>query len=358
MSLLGDFLNAAAGVVETVVDAGEDVVESVGDGVADFVETAGNAVQNGTGHVANAGRDIPGVGPAIDVAFTWLGGVVAGATNVAGAVIKGVLGIVAGVVGGLLKVAFGILLLNSGLIFGGILDIGSSVLGAVVVVLGTIGSLLQRLVFVLQSPDRPLNKEEADALRLVFQSSLELYNIRIIEGSAGLFSVPALLTADDRPFTLGNTIYMKGVTRRSVLIHEAVHVWQYQNVGTRYASDALVAGGVFGPDAYDWEKEIEKGREEWVVFNAEAQAELMEDIWDTGSVTSSLGATTTGNGVFYEEPGGNDVQLFLFNTTDHTKLAIDGIAALRGKLNVRRGDTPMCSSETDRRLRSRSRSSR
>lgn len=66
---------------------------------------------------------------------------------------------------------------------------------------------------------------------------MALYNIRIVEGRAGF-------GLSDRPFCVGNTIYLKGrdtAARPELLVHEVCHVRQFPNRGARHATDALVA---------------------------------------------------------------------------------------------------------------------
>jgi hypothetical protein len=82
-------------------------------------------------------------------------------------------------------------------------------------------------------------------LRKIFGDSVDYEAVRIKEGHAGLFS------ANDRAFTSGNTIYMKGfrddpfttdrMEQMPVLVSEMTHIWQYQNGGARYASRALLS---------------------------------------------------------------------------------------------------------------------
>jgi hypothetical protein len=113
----------------------------------------------------------------------------------------------------------------------------------------------------------------------VFRGSVALDRVRVVPGPAGLFDV------NDRPFTLGNTIYLKGRTSPKLLVHECVHVWQYQHRGPRYAYDALMAQRRLGQGAYDWRAELARGKA-WADFNAEAQAEYVADHWAEGSPMS------------------------------------------------------------------------
>src|SRR5205814_3844422 len=110
--------------------------------------------------------------------------------------------------------------------------------------LGTFVALVQKVLF-LQRPARALTEAEREMLRRVFRRSVSLYNVRLVEGRAGLFGFNV------RPFTLGNTIYLKYYLSSlpGLLIHECVHVCQYQNIAPRYLIEALGAQ-VLLPDAY------------------------------------------------------------------------------------------------------------
>jgi hypothetical protein len=104
-------------------------------------------------------------------------------------------------------------------------------------------------------------------------------------------------------FTLGNTIYFfKGNASENfkTLVHECVHVWQYQNLGARYTAEALLAQKLPGSSGYEWEKEVvEKGKNNWLAFDREAQAAFMENVWVKGKLIVN-GVENTGNGIFFE----------------------------------------------------------
>jgi hypothetical protein len=111
-------------------------------------------------------------------------------------------------------------------------------------------------------------------------------------------------------------------------------VWQYQNLGSRYTMDALGAQAIL-PNAYDWQAEITNGHTRWTDFNKEAQAELIEDGWINGTLTSK-GTTAAGHGAFYElQSGTTDTAAFVYNGTDHTGVANDAVESLRGRINTR-----------------------
>ncbi|MBI2714035.1 MAG: hypothetical protein HYX37_06210 [Rhizobiales bacterium] len=330
MSFWSDIGDAVSGAADAVAGAVETVVNAVEEVVTDVVETVGNAVSDAAGAVGDFLSGVPLIGGALSAVFHWIGDVVSGVTDLVGAVIKGYFGIVGGVIGGLIRViggGIGGLFNGDGSVFvKGLGDIVSGYAGAIVVVGGKLIGLVQSVI-PLQWGKRPLTRSEKEILKRVFRGSVALYNIRIIEGFAGVYSI------NPYPFTLGNTIYLKDVDPAkspAILVHECTHVWQYQNHGTRYASDAIGAQW-FVNDAYNWEKELARGNTQWQDFNAEAEAEFMEDVYAQGRV---IGTTATGNGEYYnDEPLASNIE-FVFTAsdgtvTDHSALARDTVPYVR-----------------------------
>lgn len=345
MSRWDELRGAAGDRVEVVADVAAGVVQALGDLAADCVETAGNLVHDGLAAVGRlggrsrlgvggAGGSGAGLGSGVGImrgAAAWVGGAAAGLAALAGAILKGGLGVAAGAVGGALKLAGGVLLWHRGLLLGGLIDLGAGLAGVVLLVLGTLVALVQQLLF-LQSPARALTADERELLRRVFRRSLSLYNVRLVEGRSGLFGL------NERPFTLGNTIYLKHylASLPGLLVHECVHVWQYQHHGPRYAIDALSAQALL-PDAYDWEAELVRGKPGWTRFNREAQAELIEDTWLRGSLTSG-GRKTTGGGAFFEldlQRRSADLAELTFNGADRTALALGAATSLQRRITAR-----------------------
>lgn len=157
-------------------------------------------------------------------------------------------------------------------------ELPAAIVGGLVVLLGRLISLVQTAVG-LESPPRAPTADEARLLTAVFGPSLPLAALRIAPGRAGLFGT------NDRPFVLGNTIYLKGAAPEGgLLVHEATHVWQYRHRGARYAPEAILAQ-VTMRDAYDWAAHLEHGARRWEVLNPEAQAQMIEDLWRAGGVT-------------------------------------------------------------------------
>lgn len=134
-------------------------------------------------------------------------------------------------------------------------------------------SAIQTLVG-LQKPERKLTASEIGEIRKVYGDSIDYNKVRVVEGG-GLLSAGAART-------VGNTIYIpkgKSPVSTSLLMHEMGHVWQYQNGGSDYMSEALASQAV--GDGYEYNKGLDEGKS-WSALNPEQQADLMRDAYDSG----------------------------------------------------------------------------
>jgi len=306
----------AAKAVKKAADAVQDVVNDVGDAIGDGVEAAGDAINDALNW---AGDKVGGKG-----IFSWLGGIIKGVFGLAGVAIKGVFGIIGGFVSGVMKIIGGIFTGHGKLILEGLWDIFSPILGTIIVVVGKAIALIQS-VFYGQGFERKLTEKEISQLKRAFKNSLNYYVIRIIEGHAGIFGL------NSRPFTLGNTIYMKSSSFDiELLVHETTHVWQYQQRGDRYASDAIAAQW-FVPDEYSWQREIDvRGKGNWSNFNNEAQAEFFEDLWKIGELKDSSGVLVQkGNGSFFVADHSKTFEFFEANGKDYTSIAVEAVKTVQ-----------------------------
>lgn len=336
MGLFSKIKKAVKKAAKTVSNAVSTAANAAADAAATVVETVGNAVEDGINALAGAAENIPLIGGAVAGSLRWAGGVASAGFDLASSTIRAAGGLVAGVAGGLIQIAAGVLTLDLDLIKDGALDIAAGIGGAILLVGGKLVALVQTTLLI-QAPERPLTTEEAAMLRRVFWESVELTNVRLVEGRAGLFGL------NDRPFTLGYTIYLKNrdVSQEpELLVHECTHVWQYEHVGSSYTSEAVGAQW-FVDDAYNWEKEIARGKLEWTSFNREAQAKFLEDIYTDGKlivlqfadakgrsvITGSV--EQSGAGVFYDADGRLKIGKFEFNGVDHTDRANRAVAIVR-----------------------------
>ncbi|HET6960885.1 MAG TPA: DUF4157 domain-containing protein, partial [Terriglobia bacterium] len=196
--------------------------------------------------------------------------------------------------------------------FGGFFkDLGSGLLktfvqtpvDATLVMGGRAISAIQTLIGV-EPVGRKLTEDEITELRKVYGESIDYSKVRIKEGDAGLFSVSG------RAFTHGDTIYIPKKDlplTKDLLVHEMGHVWQHQNGGTDYMSEALA--GQYVGDGYNFEKGIDEGKS-WSELNPEQQAELLQQAYKSG---------------FFNSPG----QRFTYNGKDYTDYLNEALRQLR-----------------------------
>jgi hypothetical protein len=191
-------------------------------------------------------------------------------------------------------------------------NVAAALGGALILVPGKLIALAQALLGLERG--RAPTAAEAAVLVPVYRGSVDLSAVRLVPGRAGVFG------ASDRPFTLGATIYLKRDSLDDdVLVHECAHVWQYQHMGPRYAFDAVWAQWRLKGDAYEWTRELDRGRAHWREFNREAQAEFLRDI-------------ARHDREFFAAD--DDTARFVLRGTDHTSLARETLAQIRaGRLS-------------------------
>lgn len=318
-----DLGSAVNTVTETVATVVETVGNTIGEIAKTIVETIGTIIANAIDWVGELLGNIPGIGPFLRDAFHWVSTIMSAIYSFIASVVKAGIEIAAGVTAGVIRVVGGaiggVMMQDASLFLKGLYDVAASVIGPTIAVVGKAVAFVQSVIF-MQLGERGLTNDEADTLYMVFRNSVFLYNVRVVDGFAGLFST------NTRPFTLGNTIYMKDTEAsmyRSVLVHECVHVWQNQHNGQRYIADALAAQAIYGRDAYNWMAELNRGKTHWRDFNREAQAELIQDVFDDGQQIPVRGT----EGEFYiDYPIGLEVT---FINPDRTSFARDSIAFMR-----------------------------
>lgn len=327
---LGSGINAAADAVADVV---ETVVESVAEAVSTVIETIGTAVANVLDAIGNFLGGVPLVGGFLRGAFHWVATVVSAAFDTVATVVKGVLDLVANVVGGEIRIVFGaiggLLAWDGRLFVKGIGDVASGVAGAVVAIVAKAVALAQATVF-LQLGERRLTDAERNLLWRIYRNSLDLYNIRVIDGWT-LFSVT------NRAPTIGNRIYMGGAANTGVnnalyeqnIVHECCHVWQYKHIGTRYVTDCIWAWATQPGQGYNWRDYYRNGIQVWQDLNTEAQAKFVQDVF---AVPGTQVPTKGEKAEFFEDdPVGSNVE-FRMGADDYTEFARVSVAYIRSRL--------------------------
>jgi hypothetical protein len=244
----------------SLLAGGWDAVEGLVHGFTQlFPDSVAGGMRAVTDRVMDAGRSL------VTGAFDVVHGAIRDVAEGAGRFVGGVGRFFSGDFGGGLK-DMGLGLLQA---------TGQAVADAALLGLGKGVSAIQTLLG-LEAPGRRLTAEEISVLRRVYGDSIDYDQVRIKEGGAGLFSL------NDRPFAHGNTIYMKGNTiDEGLLVHEMAHVWQFQNGGTDYMSEALFSQQ-WG-HGYDWRASVPGTP--FAELEPEQQAELLEKAYSSGYLT-------------------------------------------------------------------------
>jgi hypothetical protein len=182
-----------------------------------------------------------------------------------------------------------------------------------------------QLLLRLEPEGRRLTGDEIAVLETVFRDTVDYSDVLIKEGRIGAMG------ASGRAFTLCNTIYIPGLNGSGygppgsdgylrLLVHEVVHIWQFQNGGTDYITASVTAqlGGWWRGKgmsyAYRYERGIKEGLS-WEQLGPEQQAKLIEDAYAHG---------------FFSDPNaqliGSDGETY----TGHAKVAVEELRARRG----------------------------
>ncbi len=341
-SVVDGVVSAGRGVVEGVVNLGRGIANGVGEAWQDLRQgrifsAAGSLVGGVLNGVGNAGSSI------LNGAVRGVQGIVEAPTHLFGGAgawvrdnitdrlftaadrgLQGLwrtgVGVAQSLVEGATTVGDGLQSVLMGRFGEGFSQIGRGLVqtfvqtpvDAALLGLGSVLSAAQIAIGV-ENKGRGLTDAELNHMRSVFGESVDLSQVRVVEGRSGLFGV------NDRPFVHGNTIYMKDVRSLDVLTHEMVHVWQFQNGGPDYMSEALWSQQ-FGR-GYDWEPSVP--HTPWAQLEPEQQAEMIEQ-------ASRQGFFTPGHpneGTFFWDIRGDGR---LVDLTDYLEEAVRQMRAGRG----------------------------
>ena len=135
---------------------------------------------------------------------------------------------------------------------------------------------------------RPLTQEEVAIAEPAFQESVDLEKVRIIDGGPLMRIFPGLTIGNHITFPAGKYDFEEE-RYRALLIHELVHVWQYQKFGPGYAFSSVwenltedhtyQVNFVEGQALRDYD--IEEQAEiitEWYLSGGQTYAELVEQL--------------------------------------------------------------------------------
>ena len=180
----------------------------------------------------------------------------------------------------------------------------------------------------LKDKKRKLTKEEMAILRPIFGDSLLFEAIEVNEGRLGIME-PPFAPRPDGATTIGYTIYFRSYSLVT-LVHECVHIWQFQFGGTHYIGQSAIfqIGQILGgEDPYNWFAKIGTDVNGWYLMEGtEAQAEFIEDVFAFGKFIPDAGATDDSDGAFFRErdDGNNEFVYGLDGGGDETTSPADG----------------------------------
>jgi len=147
----------------------------------------------------------------------------------------------------------------------------------------------------IETKGRSLKPEEIELLRSMYGDSIDYSKVVIKQGNLGAIE----WFDSDRPFVIGNTIYIPskswaylgadGSLEDNTLVHEMMHVWQYQNGGIDYLSKAIYTQlwgpsnpkGIGNDTGYYYNQDVVDGKP-FEKLSPEQQAMLIEDAFKLG----------------------------------------------------------------------------
>ncbi len=138
------------------------------------------------------------------------------------------------------------------------------------------GEMFTIILFILFARSRSLTSSEIKLIRPLFGDSIRYNDVLIISGSNTWIKKYA------HAFVLFNTIHHHGELLNHILLHEMVHVYQYQHFGSMYIGRALLAQH-FG-EGYEYGSSIGLynamiSGKKFTDFNFEQQGQIVEDYY-------------------------------------------------------------------------------
>ena len=178
----------------------------------------------------------------------------------------------------------------------------------------------------LKDKKRKLTEKEISVLRTIYGDSILYDLIRVNEGRLGIMGPP--FTSAGGATTIGYNIYFRSYSTVT-LVHESVHVWQFQFGGTYYIGQSAtlqIVNKLGGDDPYDWFSKIGGDANAWYLLDSvESQAEFVEDMFNFGKFIFDDGTIDNSNGAFFQEQDNGHNQ-FTYGV-DSTGAEITAVAA-------------------------------
>lgn len=137
-----------------------------------------------------------------------------------------------------------------------------------------IGEFYQTMADLIKFNTRPLSSSELNLVTSVFGDAISYELVRLDESS---FLGPK---QQNIIYVSFHTINSWGRMSNSILIHEMVHVWQYEQLGAKYMPMALAAQRSAMGYNYGGVEALEKYLDEGLkAFNLEQQADIIADYY-------------------------------------------------------------------------------
>ncbi len=140
-----------------------------------------------------------------------------------------------------------------------------------------IGEVYETLADLIKFNTRPLHRWEREVAREIFGNTINYKRVRIDEYA---FFGPAQMKIC---YVSCYIINSWGKMNNATLLHELVHVWQYQNIGLIYIPRALRAQ--HSPAGYNYGgknllQQYQRQGKTFFAFNLEQQAEIVSDYYN------------------------------------------------------------------------------
>lgn len=150
--------------------------------------------------------------------------------------------------------------------------IGTNIAGGI---MGAALGLAAGVVTAMRKGGRPLTGDEAITLRKALGPKVRTDRIRIVEDGG-------ILNRGNSAITIGHTIFVSKKAlplALDLLVHEATHTTQFDELGPGYLAKAL--GAQHDSEGYDFRKALARGAT-FETMNLESQAEFLQQIEASG----------------------------------------------------------------------------